>query len=155
MIRKRATALDVYIAAIVIAGAVLLVWSAAGLPSTPHASEWGILAGLALVASRFPLRMPGRNAYFSISDTFFMASAILFGPGPATLTIAVDSALMTRAFKTFSLRRLLFNSGAVPLTLWGGWQAFTLLAGAQPFFGLGITVDELVVPVAGLALVYY
>ena len=62
MIRPRVTALDVYIAAIVIAGAVLLVWSAAGLPSTPNAREWGILAGLALVASRFPLRMPGRNA---------------------------------------------------------------------------------------------
>ena len=155
MIHTRATALNVYIAAIVIAGAALLVWSAFGLPSTPHASEWGILAALALVASRFPLRMPGRNAYFSISDTFFMASAILFGPAPATLTIAIDSALMTRAFKTFSLRRLLFNAGAVPLTLWGGWQAFTLLAGAQPLFGLGITIDNLVIPVAGFALVYY
>jgi putative nucleotidyltransferase with HDIG domain len=155
MIRPRVTALDVYIAAIVIAGAVLLVWSAAGLPSTPNAREWGILAGLALVASRFPLRMPGRNARFSISDTFFMASAILFGPGPATLTIALDSALMTRAFKTFSLRRLLFNAGAPPLALWGGWQVFALLAGSQPWFGMGVTIDALVVPVAGFALVYY
>jgi putative nucleotidyltransferase with HDIG domain len=155
MIRTRATALDVYIAAIVIAGAVLLVWSAVGLPTTPNAREWGILAGIALVASRFPLRMPGRNAWFSISDTFFMASAILFGPGPATLTIAIDSALMTRAFKTFSLRRLLFNAGATSLALWVGWRTFTLLAGAPPLFGLGITIDALVVPVASFAVVYY
>jgi putative nucleotidyltransferase with HDIG domain len=155
MIGKRPTGLDVYIAAIVFAGATLLVWSAAGLSSTPHAREWGILAGLALVASRFPLRMPGRNGWFSISDTFFMASAILFGSGPATLTIAIDSALMTRSFKTFSLRRLLFNAGASSLALWGGWQAFKLLAGAQPLFGLGITIDALVVPVVGFALVYY
>ena len=155
MIRRHPTALDVYIAAVVFAGATLLVWSAAGLWSTPHAREWGILAGLALVASRFPLRTPGRNFYFSISDTFFMASAILFGPGPATLTIAIDSALMTRAFKTFSLRRLLFNAGASPLALWGGLQAFRLLASSQPLFGMGITIDALVVPVAAFALVYY
>ncbi len=40
---------------------------------------------LALMASRFPLRIPGSNAWFSISDTFFMTSALLFGPGPATI----------------------------------------------------------------------
>ena len=155
MSRPRITALDVYIAAIVIAGAVLLVWSAAGLPATPHARGWAILGGLALVASRLPLRMPGRNARFSISDTFFIASAILFGSGPATVFSAIDSALMTRAFKTFSLRQLLFNAGAVPLALWGGFQAFTALAGPWPLFGLGIAIDALVVPIAAFALVYY
>ena len=81
MIRRRPAALDIYIAAIVIAGWAVLGWSAIGLPSTPHAREWGILTVLALVASRFPMRAPGRNAWFSISDTFYMASALLFGPG--------------------------------------------------------------------------
>ena len=155
MNRQRVTALDVYIAAIVIAGVGVLGLAAWALPSTPNVRDWGVLAAVALIASRFPLRMPGRNARFSISDTFFMASAILFGSGPATLTIALDSALMTRAFKTFSLRRLLFNAGAPTLALWSGWQAFTLLAGPQPLFGMAITIDALVVPVAGFALVYY
>ena len=155
MIQKRATALNAYIAAIVIAGAALLVWSAVGLPSTPKAREWGILAGLALVASRFPLRVPGRNAWFSISDTFFMASAILFGPGPATLTIAIDSMLMTHAFKTFSLRRFLFNAGAPALAFWIGAQLFFWMTGSPALFGAGVAVDTLVFPIACFALVYY
>ena len=100
--RFRPAAIDWYVGTIVLAGAVVIGWSALGLPSTPHAREWGVLAGIALMASRFPLRVPGRSAWFSISDTFFMTSALLFGPGPATITIAVDSMLMTHAFKTFS-----------------------------------------------------
>ena len=118
--RFRPAAIDWYVGTIVLAGAVVIGWSALGLPSTPHAREWGVLAGIALVASRFPLRVPGRSAWFSISDTFFMTSALLFGPGPATVTIALDSMLMTHAFKTFSLRRFLFNSGAPALAFWTG-----------------------------------
>ena len=95
-------AIDWYVGAIVLAGAVVLGSPHSALPSTPHAREWGVLAALALMASRFPLRVPGRSAWFSISDTFFMTSALLFGPGPATLTIALDSMLMSHAFKTFS-----------------------------------------------------
>ena len=155
MIRRRPAALDLYIAAIVIAGWAVLGWSAIGLPATPHAREWGILTGLALVASRFPMRAPGRNAWFSISDTFYMASALLFGPGPATLTLAIDSMLMMHAFKTFSLRRLLFNSSAPALAFWLGACVFQWWFGAKPLFGAGVAVDTLVVPIACFALVYY
>ena len=155
MSRRRPAALDIYIAAIVIAGWAVLGWSAIGLPSTPHAGEWGILTALALVASRFPMRAPGRNAWFSISDTFYMASALLFGPGPATLTLAIDSMLMMHAFKTFSLRRLLFNSSAPALAFWLGAWVFQWWFDAKPLFGAGVAVDTLVVPIAGFALVYY
>lgn len=155
MSRHRPAALDVYIAAIVSAGTAVLGWAAIGLPSTPNAREWVILAALALVASRFPLRMPGRDAWFSISDTFYLASALLFGPGPATLTIAVDSMLMTHAFKTFSIRRLLFNLGAPTIAFWIGAQVFQQLSGPHPLFGADVAVDTLVVPIACFALVYY
>ena len=80
---RRFAAIDAFVAAIVIAGAIVLGLAAWALPSTPHVRDWGVLAALALVASRFPLRVPGRSAWFSISDTFFMTSALLFGPAPA------------------------------------------------------------------------
>ena len=84
-----------------------------------------------------------------------MASALLFGPAPATITLAIDSMLMMHAFKTFSLRRLLFNSGAPALAFWLGAQAFQWLLGPQPLFGANIPLDTLVVPIACFALVYY
>jgi putative nucleotidyltransferase with HDIG domain len=153
--RFRPAAIDWYVGTIVLAGAVVIGWSALGLPSTPHAREWGVLAGIALVASRFPLRVPGRSAWFSISDTFFMTSALLFGPGPATVTIALDSMLMTHAFKTFSLRRFLFNSGAPALTFWTGAEVFFWLSGSAPLFGSRVPIDSLIVPVACFALTYF
>jgi len=153
--QTRITPLNVYVGAIVVAGAAVLGWSAIRLPATPYATEWGVLAALALCASRFPLRVPGRNMHYSISDTFFIASAILFGPGPATLTIAIDSILLTHAFKTFSLRRLLFNLGAPALALWSGAQVFRLLFGPQPLFRMPVALDTLVVPIACFATVYY
>ena len=153
--RRGIAAIDAYVAAIVIAGAVVLGLAASALPSTPHVRDWGVLAALALIASRFPLRVPGRNAWFSISDTFFMTSALLFGPGPATLTIALDSMLMTHAFKTFSWRRILFNSSAPAIAFWAGAQVFFLLSGSAPLYGTSIAVDALVWPVAGFATVYF
>ncbi len=153
--RARLTPLNIYVAATVVAGAAVLGWSAISLPSTPYAREWAVLAALALGASRFPLNVYGRNAQYSISDTFFMASAVLFGPGPATLTIAIDSVLLTRAFAKFSLRNLLFNLGAPALALWTGAQVFRALFGGDPLFGRPVAIDALVVPLGCFAVVYY
>jgi putative nucleotidyltransferase with HDIG domain len=153
--RRGTAAIDAYVAAIVIAGTMVLGLAAWALPSTPHVRDWGVLAALALIASRFPLRVPGRSAWFSISDTFFMTSALLFGPAPATLTIALDSMLMTHAFKTFNLRRFLFNSGAPALAFWVGAQVFFWLSGTEPLFGKGAPIDTLLFPIAAFALVYF
>lgn len=153
--RRGTAAIDAYVAAIVIAGTIVLGLAAWALPSTPHVRDWGVLAALALIASRFPLRVPGRSAWFSISDTFFMTSALLFGPAPATLTIALDSMLMTHAFKTFNVRRFLFNSGAPALAFWAGAQVFFWLSGTQPLFGKGAPIDTLLFPIAAFAFVYF
>jgi putative nucleotidyltransferase with HDIG domain len=153
--RRGTTAIDTFVAAIVIAGAAVLGLAAWALPSTPNVRDWGVLAAVALIASRFPLRVPGRNAWFSISDTFFMTSALLFGPAPATITIAIDSLLMSHAFKTFSLRRFLFNSSAPAIAFWAGAQVFFGLSGFAPLSGADLAADTLVLPLACFAVVYF
>jgi putative nucleotidyltransferase with HDIG domain len=152
---RRITTIDAYVAAVLIAGAFVLGSAAMALPSTPYVRDWGVLAGLALVASRFPLRVPGRSAWFSISDTFFMTSALLFGPAPATLTIAIDSMLMSRACRTFSLRRFLFNTSAPAVGFWAGAEVFFRVSGFTPLYGTGVAADGLVLPVAYFAAVYF
>src|SRR5688500_4251318 len=153
--RRRFAAIDALVAAIVIAGAIVLGLAAWALPSTPHVRDWGVLAALALLASRFPLRIPGRNAWVSISDPFFMTSALLFGPAPATLTIAVDSMLMSHAFKTFNVRRFLFNSGAPALAFWVGAQVFYRLSGTTPLFGKAAPIETLLFPIVAFVFVYF
>jgi putative nucleotidyltransferase with HDIG domain len=147
--------IDIYVGAVTVAGAIVIGSSAFALPTTPFPREWAILGVLALIASRFPLRVPGQNAWFSISDTFYITSALLFGPAPATVTIAVDSMLMSHSFKTFSLRRFLFNSGAPAVAFWAGAEVYYELSGAQPLFGVSGPFDGLVFPVGCFALIYF
>lgn len=146
---------NLYVGLITAAGAAVLAASALALPTTPHPREWATVAVLALVASRFPLRVPGKNAWFGISDTFFFASTLLFGPAPATLTVAIDSMLMSSAFKTWSLRRFMFNMGGPAFAFWAGAQVFFLLAGTGPLFGGDMPVDSILLPIVCFALVYY
>ena len=56
------------------------------LPSTPHRARVDACSPCSRW-SRAGSRCacPGTNAWFSISDTFFIASALLFGPAPATV----------------------------------------------------------------------
>jgi putative nucleotidyltransferase with HDIG domain len=152
---RRPKPVDAYVALITIGGAVLFGFSLLSLSTTPHPREWGLLGVLALVASRFPLRAPGKSAWFSISDTFFIASAILFGPAAAAVAIAVDSMMMSLAFKTWSLRRFLFNSGAPALAFSAGAAVFFALSGQPPLFGNPVAVDTLVIPIGCFVLVYY
>ena len=152
---RQPSTVDVFVSLITLLGAILFGVSAWALLSTPHPGEWGLLAILALVASRFPLRVPGKNAWFSISDTFFMASALLFGPAPATVSIALDSMLMSSAFKTWSWRRFLFNSGAPAIAFATGTQVYFTLAGTGPLFGAHVAIESLVLPIGCFALVYF
>ena len=156
MTRRPTAAVDLYVGLVTLAGASLFVVSAYTLPSVPHAREWGVLAVLAIVASRLPLRLPARHAWFGISDTFFIASALLFGPAPATVTVALDSMLMSRAaFKTWSTRKFLFNSSGPSIAFAIGAQVFFGLSGTGPLFGTHIQVDALPLPLVCFVMVYY
>src|SRR5215213_7273999 len=86
---------DVYVGLITAVGAAVVGWSLLELWSTPFAREWFALALLAIITGRFPLRIPGTNAWFSVSDTFFITSALMFGPAPATVSMAIDSLVMS------------------------------------------------------------
>jgi putative nucleotidyltransferase with HDIG domain len=145
---------DLYVGVVAALGLAVVGTSAVGLTETPHMREWIALSLLAMVASRFPLRVPGTNAWFSISDTFFMTSALLFGPGPATVTMALDSLVMSYGLSS-KLRRFLFNGSAPAVAFWIGAQAFFALSGVGPLYGNAVGADVLTVPLAAFAAVYF
>ncbi|MBY0494422.1 MAG: HD domain-containing protein [Cyanobacteria bacterium] len=151
---------DVYVGATTAVGAAVVGWSVFALWSTPHAREWFALAVLAMVTGRFPLRIPGTNAWFSISDTFFITSALMFGPAPATVTMAVDSLVISyvanvKTQRDLRLRRLFFNGSAPALAFFCGAAVFFRLSGLGPVFGDHINVDVLLLPLACFAGVYF
>ena len=75
-----------------------------------------------MVASRFPLRVPGTNAWFSISDTFFITSALLFGPAPATVTMALDSLVMSYGLSSEAAAICCSTAARPAVAFWIGAQ---------------------------------
>ena len=128
------------------------VWE---LPSTPNPLGWAVLAVLALVAANFGIKIPGVSAWLSISDTFFMASVLLFGPAPATVTIALDSLIMSWR-RGHRLHQLLFNPTGSAIALAAGAAVYGLVARLAPFRSSDGSVEAItLVPLACMAAVYF
>ena len=67
---------------------VVVVQSLAVLPWMPHPLAWFLFAALAILTGSFTIRIASVEASISVADTFFITSALLFGPGPATVALA-------------------------------------------------------------------
>jgi putative nucleotidyltransferase with HDIG domain len=143
-----------YVAALTLVGAAIVGYAAVAAGRTAFPLEAIAFGVLSMIAGRFPLRVPGSNAWLSISDTFFMTSALMFGPAPATLAIALDSLVLSYGCNS-KLSRFLFNGSAPAVAFWIGAQVYASLSGAGPLYGATPDLDGLLLPLAGFAGIYF
>jgi putative nucleotidyltransferase with HDIG domain len=123
-----------YLAIIFVAGTLALATSIQELNATNYWLRWTIFAVLTIVGGSARLRLPNVPASFSISDSFTIGAALLYGPAAGVLTVAVDSLAISAqlARRKLGLRRFLFNATAPPLAMWIAAHVFFLLAGVPP-----------------------
>jgi putative nucleotidyltransferase with HDIG domain len=152
--REWLTPIRLYVGVIAPIGAAVIVHSALQLTWVPHPVQWSLFAVLAIGAGRLLLKFPGIDAHLTMSDTFYMTSAALFGPAPATVAISADS-LLTAWQRGWRPRQVLFNSAGPALALWLGAVLFTRLTGAGPLYGSALSVEAVVLPLACFATVYF
>jgi putative nucleotidyltransferase with HDIG domain len=138
-VRSRPPALIGLVAVVGALGLAVVAHSLYTLPETPYPLGWLGVGALAVIAGSFALKVPGVPVYLSISDTFFITSALLFGPAPATLTIAADSLAMSWR-RGNAPHQLLFNSTSCAVSLWAAAQVFFWLTGTGPL------IDEVAPP---------
>ena len=143
-----------YVNGVIVVGGVVLLDAAIRSLSVPHPLGWLLLGALAFVTGSFKLNIQPVSASISVSDTFFIASALLFGPAPATVLVALDSAIMS-CRRRDAVPRVLFNAVAPALGMFAGAQVFFWLAGVPPLAFAHASVTPLVVPLLSLALTYY
>jgi putative nucleotidyltransferase with HDIG domain len=144
-----------FTAPVVAVGLILIAYTVVQLPATPHPLGWVVLGGLALLAATFAIKIPGVSAFISISDTFFFASVLLFGPAPATISIALDSLILSwrRGFRT---HQLLFNTASSAIALWSGAQVYYALGSNPPLAQAATTPTAAIfLPLAAMAGVYF
>jgi putative nucleotidyltransferase with HDIG domain len=115
---------------------------------------WLVFAALAILAGSFKLDFAAVSATISVNDTFFITTAVLFGPGPATIAIAADSFVVSLR-KRDPPRRMAFNVAAPALSLWAGAQTCFLLAGVAPLAHGSASIGGMAVPLMSFAIVYF
>ena len=125
----------VYVYAVILIGAAALFHSIWDLIQNPIDPKWLILAILTVCTGWIMLRVPSiSDVSFSISDTFNIAAAVLFGPSAGAVTAALDGLVLSYQFaSTFKTAyRILFNMAVSAISIWLAAHAFFALAGSGP-----------------------
>ncbi len=125
----------VYLASVIAAGLAVLATSIASMVSAPPDVRWALFAVLTAASSQLMLRMPRIAVSFSIADIFTFATALMFGPGPGAVVVAIDAVVMSSRLvnDTRSATRILFNMSAAALAMAISARVFFALSGTAPF----------------------
>src|SRR5258705_1837983 len=150
--RPAITALDIHVGAVIVFGFAALAAAIYSMVVTPPPLSTLVFAALGVVAGACAVKIPGVNALVSASDTFFIASAMLFGPASAMVALALDSAALTWR-RGYGWRRLLFNAAQPALSLGIATWVFKMLGGAPLDQSTHIT--ETILPLTALTAVYF
>ncbi|MFN7979024.1 MAG: HD domain-containing protein [Vicinamibacterales bacterium] len=141
-----------YVAAVTALGLFAIAQSVTTLLGMPRPAEWLLFSVLAIGFGRLSLRIPGVPVHASMSDTFLLTSAMLFGPAPATVAMAADGFILSWR-RGHSADRILFNAANPALSVWLGAQAFVVALGRTP--GDTLSLETLVGPLAVMATVHF
>jgi len=146
--------LRLYVGVIVTLGAAAIAISIARLASTPFVREWMLFTVLGVLAGTYAVKVPGISARISVSDTFFLASGMLFGPAPAMLAMAIDSSIMSWR-RSYSRVKLLFNACGPALSMYLATHAFFALSGGPPLASQPAPIPSLIVPLAAMTGIWF
>jgi PAS domain S-box-containing protein len=148
-----------FYALVIAAGTLALGVSVYDLARQPVGSAWLILLGLTAITGWSTLRMRDVPVSFSVSDTFTIAAALLFGPAVGTVTVVVDALIMSLrvagAIRRFVWPHVLFNLTAAPLAMYVAARVFFDLAQTGPLATDPGRIRDVILPLAIFAAVYF
>ena len=148
---------NLYVFSVFACGMAAIGYSVYQLQIQPVSYQWLILAALTLVSGSATIRVPSIPATVSVSETFAFTAVLLFGTAAGTLTVALDSLVISfwLARRRPQPIRLLFNVSAPALSMWVGANAFFSLAGINPPVGGGSQLGEIALPLLVFTIVYF
>ena len=141
------------------AGAVVLLVSVGELIRHSVGSQWFVLVALTLITGWSTLRMRTVQVSFSISDTFTIAAALLFGPAAGTVIVVLDALVLTlRIVHTNKSRvwtRVVFNATATALAMWLAAHLFFTITQTGPLANQTGRIREVIGALAIFGAVYF
>src|SRR5918995_1751471 len=141
----------VYLTAVITTGALVVADSTVQLVMNPLPPTWAILALFTLTTGWATVRMPGSPFSVSLSDTFTMAAALLFGPSAGALLAGADGLVMSLRLprESRTVTRLSFNTTAPAVSMWLAASLFFLLVTPPAPF------ERVAVPLALFGATYF
>src|SRR6185436_20077473 len=114
--------LPFYVHSVIAIGVGAIVWSLPALVRMPHAIVWMLYTALALLTGRFTMKIASLSANISVTDTFFIASAMFFGPEAATIAVAINTCIVSSR-RGHSRERIAFNTAAPARAMWAAMRS--------------------------------
>jgi putative nucleotidyltransferase with HDIG domain len=150
--RPAGNGLDIHVGAVIVSGFLAIAYAIYSMVVAPPPTSTLVFAALGLVAGICAVKIPGVNALISASDTFFIASAMLFGPAPAMVALALDSTVLAWR-RGYEFRRMLFNAAQPALSLGVATWVFQLLGGSP--MDHSIHIAAAIMPLVAMTAVYF
>jgi putative nucleotidyltransferase with HDIG domain len=147
-------ALRLYVAVVIVVGGVALAKSIGALVAAPPQWQWILFAACGILTGSFTINIVSVSASISVADTFFIAAAMLFGPGAAAVAMAADTGILSFR-KGHRWDRIAFNTAGPALSIWIAGRVFFLLAGVEPLSRSGAPPATVIGPLFCLAVVYF
>ncbi|MEO7274361.1 MAG: ATP-binding protein [Vicinamibacterales bacterium] len=146
-----------YLGLVIASGAAVVCWSALQTIARPPGAMWLVLAALTVVSGFATVRLPGFLVSFSLSDTFTITAALLFGPAAGALLVALDTLVISWRLSASSRTpfRVLFNVSASALAIWLAAQLFFFIIQRGGLAAPPAITGRIVVPLAVFATVYF
>jgi len=147
----------VYLGAVIMFGITAVILSLYQLYVQPLGYQWYMLAALTLVSGSATVQLPSIPASISVSETFVIASVLLFGPAAGTVMVALDGLVISfwMAKRRPEWYRALFNMAAPAVSIWTASHLLFALAKIQPISHQPASVNTLLLPLVVFALVYF
>jgi len=151
----RPPALLAFISVVSAVGLGVIAHSVQAAVLAPPPFAWLLIGVAAIVTGSFTLKIPNVPIYLSLADTFFITCAVLFGPAAATVTIAIDSLIVSWRRRS-AIDQLLFNTATSSISIWAAAHAFGAIGrSGLPSSAFASPELQMMVAMAGLTAVYF
>jgi diguanylate cyclase (GGDEF)-like protein/putative nucleotidyltransferase with HDIG domain len=146
-----------YIALVVAGGTLAVGHSLYEIYSYPFSVQWFVLALLTVLTGSFSVKVSSINAYISVSETFVLASVLLFGTSAGTAIVLLECLVILLWMRPTKpqAHRVLFNMAAPTVAIWISGTAFYRFSGVPLYSQVATPLPHLFLPLLGLTTLYF
>src|SRR5262249_3376519 len=150
-------AVRTYIAVVLICGALAVGHSFHQIYNHPVGIQLFVLVILTILTGSFSVKVSSINAYISVSETFVIASVLLFGTAAGTVTVFLECLVIVLWMKPHNrvAHRVFFNMAAPAIAIWVSGTAFSLFSKIPPYTQFATPLPQLFLPLLGFTSLYF